>query len=188
MNNEQSGGTTPPAAPPSPPPTPPRPEQARAVRAALLALIPGMGAVYNCEYTKAVAHFAVFASFIVLADYHGIFGLAAFCFYVFMIIDAYRSAEVGPPEERRGGREEMNFPVWGCALVFLGVLFLLDNLGAIHLRSAAQFWPLLLIALGIYLILQHFHQPGAAPSGPRELQVQDQSSRDQSSGSPEEGS
>jgi len=33
----------------------------------------------------------------------------------------------------------------------------MDNLGAIRLRSAFQFWPLLLIFLGGYLIFKYMH-------------------------------
>src|SRR5690606_27642761 len=63
-------------------------------RAALCALVMGLGAVYNREYTKAVVHFAIFAGLVTLADSVGeFFGFAAFVFYLFTIMDAYRSAE-----------------------------------------------------------------------------------------------
>lgn len=163
-----------------PPPRPLAPPSAVGVgpmptRAAVCGLIPGIGAVYNREYEKAVIHFSVFAGLAYMAESVGIFGLAAFCFYVFTVIDAYRSAE---SIARRGGvgaagDDRLNLPVWGGVLVLMGLLFLLDNLGAIHLRSTVKFWPLLLIFLGIYLIVPYFRvgrkgpaeRPAATPMG-----------------------
>lgn len=151
MNNQAQQDTSP------RPPLPPRASNQASIRAALCALIPGIGAVYNREYVKAVVHFTVFASLAIIADTQPIFGLAAFSYYVYTIIDAYRSAEV---IARRGGpsevaAENINLPLWGGILVVLGVVFLLDNLGAIRLRSAADYWPLILIFLGGYLILNY---------------------------------
>lgn len=146
----------------APPPQPPaRPDYSanKSVRAAICALVPGIGAVYNHEYMKAVVHFSVFAGLVIVAENIPVFGLAAFSFYVFTIIDAYRSAEsaanLGPDE--REGNQEINFPLWGSILILMGVLFLLDNLGAIRLRSAIEFWPLILVFIGFYLIFQYFH-------------------------------
>ena len=36
-------------------------------------------------------------------------------------------------------------------LIALGVLLLLDNLGVLSFRWTAQFWPIVLIALGLWL-------------------------------------
>jgi hypothetical protein len=140
--------------PSSPSPPPPSAAANIPVRAAICALIPGIGAVYNREYMKAVVHFAVFAGLCIVAESIGIFGLAAFSFYVYTVIDAYRSAEA---ILRRGDQpnvegNEINFPLWGGVLVLMGILFLLDNLGAISLRATIQFWPVILIFLGLYLI------------------------------------
>lgn len=149
-SSEFEQSSTPPAAPPPPPPL----AANIPVRAAICALIPGIGAVYNREYMKAVVHFAVFAGLCIVAESIGIFGLAAFSFYVYTIIDAYRSAEAnlgrGGQPNTEGG--EINFPLWGGILVLMGVVFLLDNLGAISIRATIQFWPVVLIFLGLYLI------------------------------------
>ncbi len=140
----------------------------RSVRAALCALVPGIGSVYNREYTKAVVHFAVFAGLAIISESVGIFGLAAFSFYVFTIIDAYRSAEVisrrgGSPET---GSETMNFPLWGGILILMGVIFLLDNLGAIRIRSIIEFWPLILVFIGGHLIYSYVRQNGDRKPAP----------------------
>jgi len=170
MNEEQRSQQT------AQPPPPQQPSQAgtysyaenRSVRAALCALVPGIGAVYNREYTKAVVHFAVFAGLAIISESVGIFGLAAFSFYVFTIIDAYRSADV---ISRRGttpetGSETMNFPLWGGILILMGLIFLLDNLGAIRIRSVIEFWPLILIFIGGYLIYSYMQQSGDRKPGP----------------------
>jgi hypothetical protein len=142
-------------------PPPPRGENVQSAgRAAFCAVIPGIGAVYNRDYVKGVVHFSIFAGLIVIAKEVGfVFGLAAFAFYIFTIIDAYRSAEhlsrmrLQAPEAQNGPAE-INFPLWGGILVLMGVLFLLDNLGAIRLQSIVAFWPLIFIGIGLYLILQ----------------------------------
>lgn len=137
-------------------------------RAAFFGLVPGIGAVYNRQYLKAVTHFATFAALIILAD-HGpeIFGFAAFAFYVFTIIDAYRSAQSimraaaeNPDSLRKEEEGEIKLPLWGVVLVLLGVFFFLDNLEVLRLRQVIDFaWPLIFIALGLYMILYYLTNP-----------------------------
>jgi hypothetical protein len=147
---------------PPPPPNPPGVLAHKPARAAICAIIPGVGAVYNREYVKAIVQFTVFAGLTIISESVSIFGLAAFAFYVFTIIDAYRSAEAIARRETSdplmGAQEAggLNLLLWGGLLIGMGVLFLLDNLGAIRLRDAVQFWPILLIGLGVYLIISQF--------------------------------
>ena len=130
-------------------------------RAAMLGVIPGMGAAYNRQYDKAVAHFGMFAALCIICDEgHGIFGLAAVAFYIFSILDAYRSAQnivatgrVPGPSDSDG----MNLPLWGGILILLGLLFFLDNLGAIRLSWIVRnSWPLLFVGTGVYLIFRYY--------------------------------
>lgn len=159
--------------PPPPPPTQPGFLAHKPARAALCAIIPGIGAVYNREYIKAVIHFSIFAGLSIIAEAVGVFSLAAFAWYVFTIIDAYRSAEAiaqGTGTESLMKNEEtsgLNLLLWGGLLIAMGVLFLLDNLGAIRLRDAIEFWPILLIGLGAYLVLSQIvsSRNGGPPSG-----------------------
>ena len=130
-------------------------------KAAMLAVIPGMGAAYNRQYDKAVAHFGMFAALCIVADEgHGIFGLAAVAFYIFSILDACRSAQSIVAAGRVPGTVEsdgMNLPLWGGILILLGLLFFLDNLGAIPLsRIIRHGWPLLFVGTGIYLIFRYY--------------------------------
>ena len=66
--------------PPPPPRTQPGFFDPKPRRAALCAIIPGIGAVYNREYVKAVVHFSVFAGLTLIAEAVELFGLAAFSF------------------------------------------------------------------------------------------------------------
>jgi len=149
-----------------PPPPPPKTEvTSNATKAALCAIIPGVGAVYNQDYMKAVVHLAAFSSLCIFAEANGIFGLIAFVFYIYTIFDAYRSASISPVK-KEPATGQMNLPLWGILLILLGVVFLLDSLNAISLRSITQFWPLVLVFLGAYLVFQYVsgekrNQPGA---------------------------
>jgi hypothetical protein len=125
-------------------------------RAAVCSLIPGMGAVYNNEYMKALTYFAVFAALVVMGDrIHGIFGFAAFAFIVFTMFDSYRTAEAKARSRLEGalpleaGTDRTPF-AWGIFLVFLGVLFLLQNI--IPYYFVNRLWPLVFILLGGYLV------------------------------------
>jgi hypothetical protein len=61
--------------------------------AALLGLIPGVGAMYNEQYAKGIVHLLVFAVFVSLADNVAhIFGLFCFGWICYMAIEAHHTA------------------------------------------------------------------------------------------------
>ena len=60
--------------------------------AALLGLIPGVGAMYNGQYAKGVVHLIVFAVLVSLADEHGIFGLFIAGWVCYQVIEAHHTA------------------------------------------------------------------------------------------------
>ena len=61
--------------------------------AALLGLIPGVGAMYNEQYAKGIIHLIVFAVLIVLAgDVNGIFGIFIAGWVCYMVIEAHHTA------------------------------------------------------------------------------------------------
>ena len=45
-------------------------------------------------------------------------------------------------------------PVGAFILIGLGVLFLLDELGVLHMHNLWRFWPLVLIALGVRILMR----------------------------------
>jgi len=125
-------------------------------RAAACAIIPGIGAVYNGEYLKALTYFAVFAALAIMGDdVHPVFGFGAAVFLVFTMFDAYRSAE-GKARARLDSAPAPSLAVerssmaWGVFLMVLGVIFLLQRIIPYHFIS--RLWPLLFIALGVYLV------------------------------------
>lgn len=130
--------------------------------AATLGVIPGLGAVYNGEYVKALIHVVVFASLIaaMAADLASSFqafvivSFVAFCFY--MPVDAYRVAkarstgEPAPPDLMQGpGRK----PIGAIVLIGLGVLILLGNFGLLEREWFAKAWPVGLIVLGVWVLM-----------------------------------
>jgi hypothetical protein len=61
--------------------------------AALLGIIPGVGAMYNGQYAKGIVHLIVFAILITLADEHGIFGLFIAGWVIYQILEAHHTAK-----------------------------------------------------------------------------------------------
>ena len=61
-----------------------------------------------------------------------------------------------------GGRS----PVGGIVLIVVGVLFLLNSLGFWQLRQLSRYWPVILIAAGVYMIYRRITE-NREDSGPR---------------------
>lgn len=60
--------------------------------AALLGCIPGVGAMYNGQYAKAVAHVLIFAVLGSLSDHASFFGLLLAAWVFYQVFDAYQTA------------------------------------------------------------------------------------------------
>jgi TM2 domain-containing membrane protein YozV len=191
--------TMPPAANVVPPATERPRDTPRPALAAILGLIPGVGAMYNGEFAKGFIHVLIFATLIWMTDnISGLFGLAIAIFVIYMPFEAYKTArarEMGlPPPDPLGisswfgstpsnrgagvsasavpmdadpampprvepeapddGDTCSRVPVGAFILIGLGVLFLLDEVGALHFDWIWRFWPLILIAIGVRILLQ----------------------------------
>lgn len=141
---------------------PPPPGDSRPGTAAALGFIPGLGAVYNGEYIKALIHVVIFASLIAAmasSDVNGslfafvLVSFIAFCCY--MPVDAYRVAksrstgEAAPPDLVHGpGRK----PIGAIVLIGIGVVLLLANFGLLREDWFGKIWPIALVALGAWLL------------------------------------
>src|SRR5271155_4381776 len=136
------------------------PRASNATVAFVLGFFPGLGAVYNGEYNKALIHIVVFAAMIVgLSSDIGDSGevtlsllLAGFIFY--MAFDAMRVAK-----ERNAGQATIDpleswskeRPIGPIILIGLGALFLLNNFSWFAFYRVKQFWPLILIGVGVLM-------------------------------------
>jgi TM2 domain-containing membrane protein YozV len=176
-----TGYTSPPTATP-PPPLPPAPAAGAGgpyVRlpkspglAAFLSLFPGLGQVYNGQIARAFVFFFGFVGSIYLTSTGHEFPFAFLIPFVFFynMIDAWKSASA-INARFLGGRSEadedeaMESPVWGGTLVAIGLLVLFSNLGWLDLDRLARWWPLLLIAVGVWFLYGSMQKKKAAEAG-----------------------
>jgi len=224
----------------APPPGVPNP-----TAAAVLGLIPGVGAMYNGQFFKGFIHVVIFAVLISITDHYPIFGLFIAAWVLYQSFEAYHTArarrdgqplpdplglnEVGnwlnlggkqtyppPPANPAAGapgstgsgyqasyagyqagyqggyppppgyanagippippippmppvppvywrRKE---PIGAVILIGLGLLFLLGQLDVFNGRLWEFTWPLMLIALGAWLIIRRAGVGQAPPPGP----------------------
>ncbi|MDP9268023.1 MAG: B-box zinc finger protein [Acidobacteriota bacterium] len=153
--------------------------------AAILGAIPfGIGAVYNGQYAKALAHLVTFALLIVAVDNSGpaepLFGLMIAFFVFYQIFDAYRTAkakQLGLPVPDPGGiyralgiplesspgttpaaspiETPRSLPFGAMVLIGIGFLFLLQNIGWFHFHWIGKLWPLILIVIGLRMLMRN---------------------------------
>lgn len=141
--------------------------------AGILGAIPfGVGAIYNGQYTKGLAHLGIFILLVIGANQNEpldwICGIGIAAFVLYQIIDAVRTAkalQVGQPAPDpfglatmfTPGGERADFthgvPTGAVVLIGLGVLFLLHNLG-IWFLSVDRLWPIILIVIGVWLLIK----------------------------------
>ena len=141
--------------------------------ATLLGLVPGVGAVYNGQYAKGVVHAVLWGGLIGVASSGGepppVFVILVILLTFYMPIEAYRTARA----LRRGeevdefsgllsfGSPTSRSPAGGIVLIVVGVLFLLNSLGFWQLRQLSRYWPVILIATGVYMLYRRMTEnPG----------------------------
>jgi len=146
-----------------------------------LGFIPGLGAVYNGEYLKALIHVIIFAGLISGLDqnlsvgYDVFLSIALGCFYFYMPIEAYRTAKAREQERLAStatpttaitapgaavppglapapGAAASNRPMGAIVLICLGVFLLLANFGMLQWDWIGKGWPFALIVLGVWLL------------------------------------
>ncbi|MHB8301854.1 MAG: LiaI-LiaF-like domain-containing protein [Acidobacteriaceae bacterium] len=212
---------------PLPPPASPQPGCCTEPWLAFcLGWIPGVGAMYNGQFAKALVHVFVFAILVDLSDNHGAFGIVVAAWMFYQVFDAYQTTvarrdglplpnplglndvgqwfgvrnnsastasvpgpinpsqpgspegvqqtaayvappsmpafppdQVDMPELRRG------VPTGAVVLIVIGVAFLLGNMGIFSEYWLEKSWPLLLIGIGVWLVVQRSQNP--PPGGVR---------------------
>jgi hypothetical protein len=131
----------------------------------LLGLIPGVGAVYNGQYGKGLVHVVIVGLLISVMSNNAaeglepLLGLMLAAFWAYMAFEAFHTAKrrrLGQPVDEfssvlpvQGGP---NVPAAPVILIALGIIFLLSNLGFLEIRRVLRYWPVLLIALGVYML------------------------------------
>jgi uncharacterized membrane protein YkgB len=132
----------------------------------MLALVPGMGAVYNRQNVKAVVHFLAVVGLFQLTKIGmapGLFALAGFVCYIYSIIDANRTAHLIAQGESAAADEERfkkllirRAPALGVIFIIAGILFVINIVSQVALLAIAKLFPVLLILLGGYLLTKYF--------------------------------
>ena len=141
----------------------------RARVAALCGLIPGLGAAYNHQNLKAVFHFVGVMLLYQLSEIgplEAFFALAGTAFYLYSIIDAYRTGDriaqgEDPQTDERRLRKALTKRAKeiGFLLLAFGVLFLIRLVHPFGLGiSLIKLIPVALILLGGYLIIAHLRR------------------------------
>lgn len=240
-------------------PVPVVPAAANPGLAALLGFIPGVGAMYNGQYVKALVHVLVFVVLVGLANHYSIFGIFIAAWIIYQVFDAHHTARarrfgmplpdpfglndlgsriglpnsqpythiytpsfdpvtgqpvggavppaapgaapsagsyggvpgasgfvagappvqggvpyteyvpvdpaaaypVPPPDLRRARRE----PIGAIVLIGLGMLFLFSSLGIFQFDWVGRGWPLILIGVGVWLLVQRVRGAGNPTGG-----------------------
>ncbi len=153
----------------------------------LLGLIPGVGAIYNGQYVKGLIHVVVLGILIGIVssgetadNLEPLFGMMIAVWVFYMAFEAYHTAkkrQLGQPVDefssivpRRG--EASKFPLAPVVLIAAGLLFLLNNLDIIRFGQLLRYWPIALIALGVYLLYERLaiseRRDGPGAAGVRE--------------------
>ena len=152
----------------APPPVP----DYRSVRSAgWLSVLPGLGLLYLGQYLKALVVVLLFMGAIHLADHSDAGGvlvpLVWFGQIFYAVQEAKRLNRVKAGQaavDEALPADDKDSPIWGGILIVLGSLFLLDEFEMISFTEIFErFWPLLIIALGVQILLRARRKgPGAA--------------------------
>jgi hypothetical protein len=136
-----------------------------------LGLIPGVGAICNGEYIKALVHVLIFGFLISIQNsvhvgtFEPLFGMLAGAFYFYMPVEAYQTAKRKILEAH--GLELPHPPVapaaanlWaGIILTTMGIILFLNTIHRGLIEQVLRFWPVVLIGFGFYSLRSYFIRP-----------------------------
>lgn len=137
--------------------------------ATILSLMPGLGQIYVGYYMRGFIHMAVVAcTFTALSvgpppGVEPLFGFSLSFFWLYNMIDAYRRAKLynltvnGMTDIPLP--EDVNIPfqgsiAGGVALIIIGGLFFARTVLGIPIGWIADWWPVAVIGMGIYLVVK----------------------------------
>ncbi len=131
------------------------------VLAFFLGFLPGLGAFYNEQYGKGMIHLAVFLVLFIAGVNGAMSGGAEAALWIcisglwiYMPIDAMRTAQAkraGQPLADPLDKLAKDRPIGPILLIAAGLLLLLNNFDWFPWYRVSQFWPLILIAVGILM-------------------------------------
>jgi hypothetical protein len=149
----------------------------------------GVGQVYTGQYAKGLAHLIIFVALIFGVTNAGnsgndaaaaVLGISIGFFCIYQIIDAVRSAKAiqlgqAPPDPFGLARtfststgdktpDVRQVPLGAVILIGLGILFLLDTMDLFPLHWMGRAWPVLLIALGVWMFMKRMNPPTSGGS------------------------
>lgn len=152
-----------------------RPPKSPAAAGILSGFFPGAGQLYNGEPSKALLFFIIFAGSISMMPHgpHPFLPLVFAAFYFYQIIDAVQTAktinlkalgQIGEPVSAAAPLAAAAEPApaksgsvfWGSALIGLGIVFLLSNFEIIDYDRIFDFWPVVVIVVGLKMIADYF--------------------------------
>jgi len=148
-----------------------RPMTPRSLKSPFLAgflafIFPGTGALYNRQYLKGILYIIIFAGLISLqteSQAQPFIAILLAGFYFFQVIESVQTAKAInrlvingeiPPEEKIPQTIPTGSIFWGILLIILGILFLLANFDLISYSLIFDFWPLLVIAIGVKMLYE----------------------------------
>jgi len=126
-----------------------------------LGFLPGLGAFYNEQFGKGIIHLAIFLFLFIIGVDGAVSGgaeaalwICISALWVYMPIDAYRTAKARLAGQRLEDPLE-NFskgkPVGPFLIIGIGILLLLHNFDWFPWWRIQQFWPIILIIVGLLM-------------------------------------
>ncbi|MFP4082771.1 MAG: LiaI-LiaF-like domain-containing protein [Candidatus Aminicenantes bacterium] len=147
-----------------------KPPKSAALAGILSFFFPGIGALYNRQFLKGAVIIIVFAGLVTMqttGEGQPFLGIILGAFYIYQIIDAVQTSKIINRRVLEGKEEEMEeveeLPgvvktgsiFWGAALIVLGGLLLLANFEVIPYDTLFDFWPLVVIVIGVKLVADY---------------------------------
>ena len=152
-----------------------RPPKSGAAAGILSAIFPGIGQIYNGQYVKGALFLAIFTGLVSMQPHAGqpFQALMLAGFYIFQIIEAVQSAK--EINRLALGENGVSLPTapspappvrsgsvfWGIVLMALGGIFLLGNFEIIDYDRIFDFWPVIVIVIGLKMITDYFTKKSA---------------------------
>lgn len=146
-----------------------RPPKSGFLAGLLSFIFPGLGSLYNRQVTKGLMFMVIFAGLVTLqtsgeGQPFAALLLAGFWFY--QLIDAVMTAKTINRKTLDGDYVEETvdeFPeivksgsvFWGIIIMVIGGILLLANFDIIDYGTIFDFWPLIIIAIGVKLVMDY---------------------------------